>query len=370
MKKPNEKKLAWNPPDWLDSPTPGTMLVHDEEVGIYEGYVLIEGIKLYRDNNRTSLDLTHLLEQLGVGDIKNLTDKDIIDYILKQGLHKIQELAGSIKKNGVKVPLVLTFDKGLIDGNRRFLACQYLIQNEKPDEKFTKVLARCLPPKLNKELRLKIISEENFLPDFKEPWPREVRAKFAVERYEEFLKEYKNEEEAYKQVKYFLDIGKQDVQRFQSVLDMIKEYVDYAKNHITKTKQDVERFARTKFHFFEEFYNKTSKGPNRIRSAASIKEANELLYKYILNDQLSSTMRVRELAEIVRYEPTKKYLQKPNASFEVARSNYQDYARPKKAALKIIHFCEWIEGLSVEEEKEISSSLRKRLSEAVKKLGE
>ena len=81
-------------------------------------------------------------------------------------------------------------------------------------------------------------------------------------------------------------------------------------------------------------------------------------------------MRVRELAEIVRYEPTKKYLQKPNASFEVARSNYQDYARPKKAALKIIHFCEWIEGLSVEEEKEISSSLRKRLSEAVKKLGE
>lgn len=370
MRKPNEKKLTWDPPDWLDSPTPGTMLVHDEEVEIYEGYVLIEGIKLYRDNNRTSLDLNHLLEQLGVADIKNLTDKDIIDYILKQGLHKIQELAGSIKKNGVKVPLVLTFGKELIDGNRRFLACQYLTQNEKPNEKFTKVLARCLPPKLSRELRLKIISEENFLPDFKEPWPREVRAKFAVERYEEFLKEYKDEEEAYKQVKYYLDISKQDIQRFQSVLNMIKEYVEYVKNHATKTKQDAERFARAKFHFFEEFYNKTCKGSNPMRSSESIKEANELLYKYILNEQLSSTIRVRELAEIVRYEPTKKYLQKPSASFEIARTNYQDYARPKKAALKITHFCEWIEGLSAEERKEISSSLRKRLLEAVKVLEE
>ena len=365
----DKKKHKWSPPKWLDSPVPDTISVHDEEVEVYKGLVLIEGIKLFRENNRTTLDLQHLLEELGKTNTEDLSDKDIIDYIFKQGLHKISDLAGSIRKNGVRVPLVLTYEKKLIDGNRRFLACHYLLKTRKErDERFTNVFAHCLKPKIDKNLRLKIISEQNFLSDFKEPWPREVRAKFAVDRYNEFLKEYKDEEEAYKQVKYFLEINKQDVHRFRAVLEMIAEYVEYVNNSAVKTKQDAEIFARSKFHFFEEFYNKTCKGRTPIKGPNLIKEANELLYKYILNDQLSSTIKVRELAGIVRYEPTKKYLQKPRASFEIARTNYQDYARPKKAVLKITHFCEWLEDLTRTEKKEIPDSLKEKLIKAVKSL--
>ncbi len=204
--------------------------------------------------------------------------------------------------------------------------------------------------------------------DFKEPWPREVRAKFAVDHYNEFLKEYKDEEEAYRKVKYFLEISKQDIHRFRAVLEMIAEYVEYVNKSVVRTKQDAEIFARSKFHFFEEFYNKTCKGRTPIKNPKLIKEANVLLYKYILNEQLNSTIKVREFASVVRYEPTRKYLQKPKASFEIARINYQDYARPKKAVLKITHFCEWLEELTSTEKKEIPDSLKKKLIKAVKSL--
>jgi hypothetical protein len=364
----NKKEYKWDPPEWLDSPRPETIVVHDTQIDVYSGFVLIEGIKLYRENNRTTLDLQHLLEKLGLTQIVDLTDEQIIDYILKQSLHKIQELAGSIEKNGVKVPLILTYKKELIDGNRRFLACKYLFKTEPSDEKFTKIPVRCLPPHIDKDLRLKIISQENFLPDYKEPWPREVRAKFAVDRYDEFLKEYKDEDKAYQQIKYFLEISKQELQTFKAVLGMIEEFVKYVKNYAAKNKQDAEKFARSKFHFFEEFYNKTQKGRNPIKDRTLLRTGNDLLYKYILDEQISSTMRVRELSEIIRYEPTLKYLQKPQASFEIARSNYQDYARPKKAALKIGHFCEWLENLTDEEKKEITKALKERLIRAMELL--
>lgn len=365
----DNKNHKWIPPEWLDSPVPDTISVHDEEVEVYKGLVLIEGIKLYRENKRTTLDLQHLLEELGETNTEDLSDNNIIDYIFKQGLHKIDDLAGSIRKNGVRVPLVLTYEKKLIDGNRRFLACHYLMKTRKErEEKFTKVLAHCLKPKIDKNLRLKIISEQNFLSDFKEAWPREVRANFAVERYNEFLKETNDEEEAYRKVKYFLEISKQDLDRFRAVLEMITEYVEYVNNSAVKTKQDAERFARLKFHFFEEFYNKTCKGRTPIKTPDLLKEANELLYKYILDNQVNSTIKVRELAGIVRYEPTRKYLQRPKASFEIARTNYQDYARPKKAVLKITHFCEWLEDLTSTEKEEIPDSLKEKLIKAIKSL--
>jgi len=366
------KEFSWKPPKWLKDPVEGTALFHDKEAEVYSGTVDVEEIKLWRINNRTTLDLEHLLQELGKSDIRDLSDEQIIDYILKQGLHKIQELAGSIKKNGVRVPLTLSFNKELLDGNRRFIACKYLLKHEKTkDERFTKIPVRCLQPKIDDELILKIISEMNFLPDYKEEWPREVRAKFAVNQFENVLKKFKgNEEEAYKRVEYLLEIKKTELQTFKNVLNIISHYITYVNKNVKKAKQSAERFVRTKFHFFEEFYNKAFRGKNPIVDPKLVKETKELFFRYIMNQQLNSIIEIRDFAQVVRYDPARNHLKKPNGNFEIARSMYQDYSRPKKIGTKIIHFCEWLEGLTKEEKTQISPELKKRLLSAINNLVE
>lgn len=354
----------WKAPTWLKNPVASTAYFHDVEVEVYEGITEVRNINLWRENYRTLLDLQQL-QEIRKRKLGELKDEDIIEYIFRQGLHKISDLAKSIKFNGVRVPLILSYEKDLIDGNRRFLACKYLMKREaKESPKFMLSVVRCLAPKVSAEIKLKIIAEMNFLDPHKEKWPRNVRAKFAIQEFDAALKKLRNEEKAYEYIDYNLETSKADVLRFRAVLDMIEEYVDYVGE---KARQAAEIFVRRKFQFFEEFYNKAiHKG--QIRDANLLKEAKKLLYKYISNQQLTSVTKIREFAEIVKYTPAREHLRKRNGSFVVARSIYDDYTRPKQASAKIIQFCEWVEHLPEAEKRSLSGELKQRLKTAVRSL--
>lgn len=359
----------WKPPTWLDDPIPGTARFHDEEVEVYEGTTEVKRISLWRDNYRTLLDLEHLRILQGKKTMREINDDEVIEYIFKQDLHKIPPLAGSIRNNGVRVPLILSHDLILLDGNRRFLACKYLMREEQEEHpNFTIVPVRSLNPSISEELKLKITAEMNFLPQHKEPWPRNVRAQFALQELERAKDKLKDEDKAYEHVAYFLQLSRADLVRFQAVLGMIKEYVAYVEAEGKKARQEAERFGRRKFHFFEEFYNKALIGGKAIQDEASREEAKLLLYKYIRNQQLSSITSIRALASIVRYPPAKKQLQKKGGSFLLAKTMYDDYALPRKASAKITRFCEWLEALSSKEKEIISDALKKRIQNAVLQL--
>jgi hypothetical protein len=358
----------WPPPKWLKDPIADVAMFHDQEVEVYYGTMEVDEIRIWRENNRTLLDIEHLAQKMRIPKtkIQSLGDQEIIDYIIKQGLHHIPDLAKSIKNNGVRVPLTLTYKKELLDGNRRFLACKYLMKTESIMEpNFTIVPVRCLKPNASYELKLKIISEMNFLPDYKEEWPEEVRAKFIIKEFERFKKETGDEDKAYDQIKYFLEANRADVNRFREVLDMIKGYVSYVGKESDEAKEKAEIFAREKFHFFEEFYNKALSGKNPVQGGKLIEESKELLYRYVYNQQLTSTMNVRDFAAMVKNKDLREYLAKDKGSFEYARSMLDDMMRPKKLALRIRRFCEFIESLSREEKNQISSSLKKRLRKAI-----
>lgn len=360
-----KSKHKWASPDWLNESVPSTAWFHDKEVEVYEGTTEIKGISLWRGNYRTLLDLKQLQEVQGKT-LKRLTDDDIIEYIFHQGLHKISNLAKSIKINGVRVPLILSCDKELIDGNRRFLACNYLMRKEgEPDPKFTIAPVKCVDPKISDEIKLKIIAEMNFLDPHKEKWPQNVRAQFAIKEFDAALKKLKDEEEAYEYIDYNLEISKTDLLRFKAVFEMIDEYVDYVGE---KARQAAEIFVRKKFQFFEEFYNKALSRGKAIKDRKVADLAKKLLYKYLFDKQLTSVTKVRQFAEFVRYKPAIDELKKPNGSFAVAKSIYDDYASPRIASEKIIGFCEWLEGLSASEKNKLSYELKKRLKKAVQKL--
>ncbi len=365
---PNQAKHKWKPPQWLIEPVPAMARFHDADIEVYEGNVRISQIRLWRENYRTLLDIGHLFEISKIKDSKELTDVQIIDYIISQGLHKIEDLAVSIKKNGVRVPLIVSYDQKLLDGNRRFIACKYLLKTEKKElPTFAIVPVKCTAPTISDDLKLKIIAEMNFLPEYKEEWPREVRASFAVEQFEQALRDLRDEEKAYARINYFLQLSKADIKRFQAVLAMISEYADFVQQEGKKARQEAERFGRAKFQFFEEFYNKAL-GASTRRNIGVADEYKKLLYRYIRNQQLTSMLKVREFAELVQYAPSRSHLQKVNGTFQVAKQLRDEFVQSKELPSKIITFCEWLEHLSAEERGQVPANLRQRLLKAIQKL--
>lgn len=363
----NTKTHGWSPPAWLKTPVASTARFHDQEVEVYEGMCEVEKIHLWHENFRTLLDFDHLA-QLTKTKAGKISESDFIEYIIQQGLHNIPDLAESIKINGVRVPIIVSHGQELLDGNRRLIACKYLLSSEtKQLPTFSVVPVKCTAPRVSEALKLKIIAEMNFLPDHKEPWPREVRAAFAIQQFEGAFKKHQDEAKAYEHVEYFLHLKKSDVKRFQAVLAMLGEYADYVEKEGKKARQEAERFGRSKFQFFEEFYNKALAGKNTVKEPS---EARQLLYRYVRNQQLVSMMKVREFAEIIRYEPSRIYLKKDDGTFRIAQQIYNDYTQQKEVAITVTTFCEWLENLSAKDKKQITPDLRARLSLAIVKLND
>jgi len=366
---PSNKRHSWPPPDWLKSPKATSVIFHDQQVEVYEGKIDVNSIRLWRENDRTSLDIEHLAKESGVKDVKTLTDEEIISYILKNSLHKVIELAKSIKANGVRIPLILTHKKELLDGNRRFIACKYLLDTEqKSDPKLEKVNAYCLKPNLSASLKYKIIAEMNFLPDHKEQWPREVRAKYIRRLFKEYKNKY-NEEKAIEEVTFLLGINKSDIYRFIEVLRMINGYVKFANKKSDEAKREAETFAREKFHFFEEFYNKDISKKDASKNKKAIKEHKQLFYEYLYNKQLISITGVRNFASMLQYSKVKKIIRGQKQTLDYAKSVYDDYVIPKRTLSKIERFCEWLENLPKKEIKSIHIDIKQRLLKVIKKLG-
>jgi len=362
---PGNEKHAWSPPDWLKNPEATFAIFHNREVDVYKGQVDVNSIRLWRENDRTLLDIEHLLAEIGHRDGQSLSDAEIITRIVKNGSHKITDLAKSIKMNGVRLPLILTYEKELLDGNRRFMACKYLLTTEKKKNvKFEDTTAYCLRPHLSKSLRYKIISEMNFLPDHKEKWTREVRAKYVSQLFNDYKKKY-GEQKAVKEVAFLLDVNKSEIYTFIDVLRMIHEYISFAEQKSDEAKKEAEVFARDKFHFFEEFYNKSIRNKQRQRT---IKDDKKLFYSYLYNKQLISVTGIRDFAAMLQYAPVKKIIKSRKETLDYAKSVYDDIIIPKRASSRIDRFCEWFESLSKKELKSIPNDVKERLVHAMKRL--
>lgn len=358
----------WKPPSWLNEPVASTAWFHDEEVEIYEGTTEVKNIQLWRDNFRTILDLDQLQEEKNKP-LAEITDDEIIEYIFHQGLHKIPDLAKSIKMDSIRVPLILSYDKVLLDGNRRFLACKYLIKKEKrPSPKFTIVPARGVDPKISDDTKLKIIAEMNFLDPHREEWPRNVRAEFAIAEFKSACTKLGDESQAYDYINRHLDVPPSELKRWQAVVDIIGEYIRYVEEKEgRKARQEAQRFGRAKFHFFEEFYNKAIGCRNRIQDTSLLSEAKELLFRYLREEQIVSTTAVREFTSIVRYMPARIFLKKPKGNFQTAKTLYDEYAGSRRASQKIARFSEWLATLSKSEINSVSGDLKNHLLQVVKK---
>jgi hypothetical protein len=97
--------------------------------------------------------------------------------------NKLVLLAEDIRVNGVRTPLVVNYQRKLLDGNRRYFACYYLLKTapqgvDDPDRgNFTTVPIWVLPSAADEQVEDLIVTELNFNDDWKVEWPYSVKAR-------------------------------------------------------------------------------------------------------------------------------------------------------------------------------------------------
>lgn len=152
---------------------------HNRELPIWVGEVHLDSIRGWIGNPRTELFAEDFRMKFG----RDPSDDDMYQLVLNDDDHKeglrIRELAGSIYRNGVRVPIVLTHEGILLDGNRRYYACSFLVREgsaESERERFKRIPALVLPEDTDADTESAIITEFNFIPDGWLEWPYYVKA--------------------------------------------------------------------------------------------------------------------------------------------------------------------------------------------------
>src|SRR5690349_6179349 len=121
-------------PTWmLDNPDP------EDHMRILSGYpmygwlgvVQLENIEYWVDNRRTDRQLTQLKNS-----IHTVPNSDMLYDALKDDPElEIERLARDIIKNQLREPIILSYDKVLLDGNRQYLAHRWISTRGTPQER-------------------------------------------------------------------------------------------------------------------------------------------------------------------------------------------------------------------------------------------
>ena len=239
--------MASSYPDWvLGHPKPR------EEHRKLSGYemegwlceVPVEEVQYWVDNRRTDIQVTRLKQQIS----RVPDDGELYDWLVNDPDLEIEALAKNILKNGLRVPVVISYDKELLDGNRRYLAHRWIVQNGKPHEReqFGKLKAWVLKPRFSSTRdKLRVVTEYNFLDDFRRPWRDYIKAKLLWSEYYDDKKGYTQDDlvDIYGGPKF----GKGKIVEFIKTYDLIVIFVNSSHNP-----EEAETLAAENFIWFQQ----------------------------------------------------------------------------------------------------------------------
>lgn len=164
------------PPVLLQDPPPRSLLksFHRRRIQVWEGMVSVESVRGWVKNRRTELHVQTFRTEFG----REPDDEELYRLVLDDELQRIKALADNIYQNGVRVPIILSADGRLLDGNRRYFAVKFLLESLKPSERpeFRAVPAWVLASSTEAEDEFNVITERNLVDDQKIQWPYYVQA--------------------------------------------------------------------------------------------------------------------------------------------------------------------------------------------------
>lgn len=170
-------------PDWmLETPKPQIEVrtLSGVQMAGYYGRIRLTDVEYFIDNRRTERQVTGMRRRIN----GTPANGQLVDALIDDPDLDIERLARNIIENGLRVPIILSAGRKLLDGNRRYLAHRWIMKNGTPQQKdeFEKLDAWVLSYEYSDERdEIRVIAEYNFLDDFKERWTDYVKARFLWE---------------------------------------------------------------------------------------------------------------------------------------------------------------------------------------------
>lgn len=344
-------------------------LFHNEWINVYPTTLPLDKIHFWKENNRTIFTFEQLCRLKGK-ELEKLSIEEITQFVAEQDTHKLQILADSIGRNGVQVPLIIRDDGKLLDGNRRYFACEWLkMQHADCGMKLPEFLSK-IPvlvirkADLKDTLELKILAEANFIPDLKIPWPLDAQARAVEEYYRQFRKTKKADHEtALTEVVNVFGIKRQRAVDLMDSLELTKRFISDG----AKEEEQIRRRAivEEKYVYFWEFLNKAMKGRGAYTNPTELGEVREIFFDLMakgIDNPITNVKQVEPLAQ-ARRDPTawKILKESKGAKLTLVVSIMNEKKEGRKAEDKIRVFLGWLK-----DAEELTPNAKALLREVVK----
>jgi hypothetical protein len=290
-------------------PTP---VFHERSIPVWEGFVRTKDIKLWGENQRIDIHLNQFAQahgrrpdsdellsiMLGEMSLPGLTEVDQFE---------IQDLARSVAANGVRKPPIIDPEGNLLDGNRRVSACYYILNSPDFDAEQKKraewIQVWQLTEHATDDDREAVIVSLNFEPDYKQDWPKYVKARKVYEYWQSLLAlegranpSPKRQSEIRKQIarKFAIDMSR--VLKDISMIELASEFEEYHVFEGQKDKFEVKHKAEKYFEYFDEL-GKGAK--NGVLASLNEDEAfKATVYELLYDGKFKNWNQVRELRNV------------------------------------------------------------------------
>lgn len=326
---------------------PQKQLFHNQQLDVYPTNMKFEDIVFWPKNFRTILAFD-ILEAQKNKLINSISNKDITEFLVTRPELELVDLADSILRNGVRVPLIVLDDKTLLDGNRRYFACSYLLYDaEKKYQPRPEVLDK-IPvwviktEDINERMRFKILAEANYVRDFKVEWTDDVKAKVIYDYFQDCRKKSgMNEEQTYQELKDVFGEDKTQIDAYIESVDLSNEFINTAP---ADKKNDFREHVQGKFLYFWEFRNKAMRGRAALDSEEQLPKVKKLFFKMIETDRFKNFKQVEPMIRAVRDVYSWELLTSSQGSkIDQVEAIYKERKAIRSAEDKIRNFLKWLE---------------------------
>ena len=362
---------------------------------MWQGYVHVDDVEGYVDNLRLRFYLNQWQSrQDGPNRIPTTDDVYQIMVDADNGESRdsarpfhVKRMADSIVRNSVREPIIVSYLGGgkteLWDGNRRFFGTRYIMAT--PGYEDSRADAKWLPAyvylpigddQVDRQVKLDILVECNFVNPEQIPWPAYVKAEQVYEKYQKRIKIDPNDTGLSRQVKMELADefglrGWRVADRWIKMYDLALQFKEYQEEEREQDPVLVDLRIQERFEYFDELSKNGVYGP--LRDDA---DARDEVFDWMWDGKFKAWTDVRQVPKILVDPEARKQANQPEEDAvknAIATVIANDPARIKDktaANERIKQFGIWLDSFKREEYKTIDSdslgSLKDILNDVVK----
>ena len=308
-------------------------------------------------------------------------DDEMLDLMLDydDGSFAISELGEDVKRNGVREPIIVTWNGTLIDGNRRKFAVMWALSDRGAATNVQLGLLARIPmfvlthgaPDIHKE---SIIIQENYAESLKKEWPQVVTNGRIFRRYQELSDQFPNDQELAIRQRVRSEFPRFSTTEIRNRINtwmLIEEFrADYGEH---EDEDELEAKINKNFQYFRQ-----ANDTYRTKNVFSEPEFKELLFRGIKEDLFPSFASVRRLEEIYQNpQATEIFLGGEGLAGTALRANFdratgearrEEATRNLTVEKRLESIIESIDSLTSVELTEVPPALRSRLESALERV--